>query len=84
MDYNTFMRQDTEYPADIAEMLVDRLADLCSAGVLEEDIDDNNLKKLVNDLTDVLYFIKTSATNEYNNDSWRTTYKVLSDLCEGR
>lgn len=80
MDYNTFIGEQTEYPDDIADMLVNEITELCSMGALDETMDSENSEHLKADLTECLYQIKAIAENPYNSDYWRTFYKVLSDI----
>lgn len=39
-------------------------------------------EKELNDIENVLYYIKSCAENPYNNDCWRTFYNLLENLDE--
>lgn len=80
MDYNTFIKQDIDYPGDIADSMLDHIADLCNDNIIDADFDDEARQALKNDIVHALYDIKAIAENKYNADFWRTFYKVLSDV----
>lgn len=79
MDYNTFINTDINYPGDIADAILDKIATLCSDGTIDADFDDDTRQALKNDIVHALYDLKCYAENEHNADFWRTFYKVLSD-----
>lgn len=80
MDYNTFIHADIKYPGEIADAILEHIAELCDNGTLAEDFDEDSRQALKDDLIHALYNIKCYAENSHNCDYWRSFYKVLSDF----
>lgn len=71
---------DIAYPDALAEVLTDKITDLCSSGRLPEALDEEAAEALRADLSEGLYYLFTICENPYNHDYFRTLYKVLSDV----
>ena len=61
------------YPCEIAEKLIEISKDM-------DFLDYEDIEKIKSDLENALYYIKTVAENEYNQEYFRTFYKVLENL----
>ena len=61
-------------PQEIAEKLIELAKDLDFADYEE------TMEETTKELEDAIYQLKAMAQNKYNNDYWRTFYKVLQSI----
>lgn len=63
-----------KFPEEIANKLYELAKDMDFADYEEEK------EKILNDLINAIYYVKTICENPYNNDFFRTFYRILENI----